>query len=247
MAALPIGESNSAEELVVHSLAIIRGLIAHGIKVVSYACDGTETERKVQRLILKHADEHTTYTIPSPFGNRFSLQVDIAMFGDCPIIMIQDSKHGLKTLRNNLFSGARFLVFGDSTALYQRIHEMAFHPETPLYERDVERVDRQDDNAAARLFSSGTLQHAIEKHSDMLGEVIYLFVCGELIDAYQNRSISLSERFVMVMRSFYFLTMWEVFLERAGYKRAMFFISCKAQEDLLYAYRRPCGSNACLP
>lgn len=107
---------------------------------------------------------------------------------------------------------------------------MAFHPESPLYERDVERLDRQDDNAATRLFSSGSLQHLIDKHSNALGEIVYLFIFGELIDAYQNREISLSERFIMAMRAFYFLTMWELFLEKAGFKRSIFFISREAAD-----------------
>ena len=35
-----------------------------------------------------------------------------------PIVMIQDSKHMAKTLRNNLFSGARALVLGNHLAMY---------------------------------------------------------------------------------------------------------------------------------
>ena len=212
----------------IHSEKVIRGLIGKGIRIASYACDGTETERKVERLLLQSADERLEYTIPSPRGDGFALVIQIAMFGDCPVVMIQDSKHGLKTFRNNLFSGARFLILGDQTALYRHIREMAFHPQSPLYERDVDRVDRQDDNAATRLFSAGTLEHTVTNHSHLIGEIVYLFTFGELVDAYQNRHISLSERFTLVCRTYYFMTMWKSFLQKSGYPLGRFFISREA-------------------
>ncbi|KAJ7728968.1 hypothetical protein DFH07DRAFT_695847, partial [Mycena maculata] len=67
--------------------------------------------------------------------------------------MLQDLKHALKTFRNNLFSGARLLALGSYTAIYAHIREMAFEDGSPLFHRDVEKLDRQDNNAAARLFS----------------------------------------------------------------------------------------------
>lgn len=73
-----------------------------------------------------------------------------------PVCMLQDSKHALKTMRNNLFSGARLLVFGNYTATYSRIREIALEEDFPLYIRDVVKLDRQDDNAATRLFSAET-------------------------------------------------------------------------------------------
>ena len=63
--------------------------------------------------------------------------------------MVQDSKHGLKTFRNNLFSGAQALSFGNYISIYSTICQIAFKPASPLYHQDVEKLDRQDDNAAA--------------------------------------------------------------------------------------------------
>jgi len=105
--------------------------------------------------------------------------------------MIQDSKHGLRTFRNNLFSGARLLTLGNFTAIYRQIEELAYKAGTPLYRWDVHKLDRQDDNAVARLFSAATIEFLVEHHPDHLGEIIYLFVFGELIDAYQNRTLRL--------------------------------------------------------
>ena len=62
--------------------------------------------------------------------------------------MVQDLKHALKTLRNNLFSGAHLLVMGNFTAMYQRIYIATKGVGSLIYSCDVTKVDCQDDNAA---------------------------------------------------------------------------------------------------
>ena len=139
--------------------------------------------------------------------------------------MIQDLKLGLKTFRNNLFSGACLLALGNYTAIYQRIEQLAFEDGTPLYQHDVHKTDWQDDNAAARLFSGPTFKFLCEKHPKYLGEIIYLFVFGELIDAYQNRNISHQERIKLVLRAQYFVDSWQAYLEHMEYSETKYLIS----------------------
>ena len=115
--------------------------------------------------------------------------------------MVQDSKHALKTLRNNLFSGAQLLVLGNYPAMYLHILHIAQGNGTPLYSRDVTKVDRQDDNAAVRLFSEDVLKYLSENHPDYVGEIVYLFIFGELIDAYQNWTMPHIERIKLVPRA----------------------------------------------
>ncbi|KDQ15593.1 hypothetical protein BOTBODRAFT_78373, partial [Botryobasidium botryosum FD-172 SS1] len=74
--------------------------------------------------------------------------------------------------------------------------------------RDVERVDRQDDLAAARLFSAATLGFVLEKHSGHLALIVYLFIFGEMVDAWQNRCIHHITRIRMVLRIRFFLMAW---------------------------------------
>jgi len=70
------------------------------------------------------------------------------IYGQC-IAAIQDPKHGCKTARNNLFSGSQLLALGDHTAHYGQVWYLADEKDTPLYWRDVDCLDRQDDHAAA--------------------------------------------------------------------------------------------------
>ncbi|KAF7972553.1 hypothetical protein HWV62_17764 [Athelia sp. TMB] len=230
VAALPISDTMGAEQLFELAKKVIYGLLDRHIKVVSYACDGTEVERALQRLLLAHADSVITHTIKNPRPGCPDTVIKIGVFRGQPIVMIQDSKHGLKTFRNNLFSGARLLTLGNYTAIYRHIEQLAYEAGTPLYHRDVHKLDRQDDNAAARLFSAATLEFLSKHHPEYLGEVVYLFIFGELIDAYQNREIDHEERVQMALRARYFLDDWQSYLKGIGSSEKQYFISREATD-----------------
>jgi hypothetical protein len=119
IAALPIPNSLKADDLLDYGKQILYGLLDRNIQVVSYACDGTEVERSVQRLFIKIADKVIRHVIKNPHKGCPDTEIIIGVFRGQPIIMIQDSKHGLKTFRNNLFSGAHLLALGSYTAIYR--------------------------------------------------------------------------------------------------------------------------------
>ena len=105
---------------------------------------------------------------------------------------------------------------------------------TPLYQRDVHKTDWQDDNAAAHLFSAPTLKFLCEKHPEYLGEIIYLFVFRELIDAYQNRNIGHQERIKLVLRARYFVDSWRTYLEHTEYSETKYLLSCESVDIIHY-------------
>ncbi|KAF8207331.1 hypothetical protein K438DRAFT_1962263 [Mycena galopus ATCC 62051] len=228
IAALPIANDLKADILLKYLIQVINGLIDHNINVISYACDGTQTERSVQDMFVNQATQKIEHLIEDPHGKGPPLRIRIAVYRNHSICMIQDSKHALKTFRNNLFSGARLLVLGSYTAIYSRIREMAFADGSPLFRRDVEKMDRQDDNAATRLFSADTLKYLADHHPQYLGEIIYLFIFGELIDAYQNRSMCHADRVKLVLRARYFLDSWSSFLDLSEYPQSVYFLSREA-------------------
>ena len=205
LAVLPISDSETHTTLLPHLKKVLHGLIQENIQIVSYSCDGTELERKIQRGVLNEAEERLQYTIKNPRKGMPDTTITIPIIDGQPVSLLQDSKHALKTMRNNLFSGARLLTLGNYTMLYTTIRDLAFANGSPLYRRDVEKLDRQDDNAASRLFSADALSYLTNHYPDRVGEIVYLFVFGDLIDAYQNRSISHHERVKMLLRARYFL------------------------------------------
>ena len=70
----------NAQQLHEYSQYIIRGLLEEDIKVISYACDGTETERSVQNLIIEHAPHRVTYTIQHPKEGLASIVVIMPVY-----------------------------------------------------------------------------------------------------------------------------------------------------------------------
>ena len=231
VAALPIPNSLGAPTLLDLHLKVLDGLIDEGVSVVSYACDGTEVERAVQKLFLERTSKRE-FRIKSIRPGCSDAVIVFGVYQAQAICIVQDSKHALKTLRNNLFSGARLLVFGNFIAMYRHVLAVALGDGTPLHMRDVTKVDRQDDNAAVRLFSSATLKYLAENHPESVGVIVYLFVFGELVDAYQNRRISHTERIKMVLRARYYLDSWMAYLEACGYRKDRYFISREANDIL---------------
>lgn len=207
----------------------MQGLLERDIQVISYASDGTAVERSVQRLLEQNADRTVTVTIKNPTPGAQGIEIVIPFFGNSAIATIQDPKHGLKTFRNNGAAGARVITFPTSVVIYPQVRAIAFE-DGPLYHRDVDKNDRQDDDATTRLFSAATLEWLAKYHPEQTGLMIYLFVFGELIDAYQNRHISIITRVKMVLRAHFFLQAWEKFLDAAGYPKHKHFISHEAAD-----------------
>jgi hypothetical protein len=121
IAAIPIANDLDANILLTYLEKVLHGLLDHKIQVILYACDGTEVKHSVQRLLVAKAEEKIEHTIKNPHPNSPDTKISIAVIQGQPICMIQDSKHALKMFRNNLFSGAWLLAFGNYTAIFQHI------------------------------------------------------------------------------------------------------------------------------
>lgn len=248
VAAVARGSKESAEDLGDMHFQLTDLLHQSGIHPVSLSSDGTETERKLQRLVINMAHSTHKYIIPNASAGC-SIEIDIPLFHGHPSIAVQDSKHGLKTARNQLFTGARMLVLGNFPCYYQQLLDFANHPLGPLFKRDVEKVDRQDDRAAARLFSAEALHFHLTNFRKQVGLSCYLFVMGELVDAWQNRHILHVDRARMVIRARFFLMAWRShvvanpdhstnihFISRESYD--IFLTLCESLLSLIVTYRK---------
>ncbi|PSR70772.1 hypothetical protein PHLCEN_2v13350, partial [Hermanssonia centrifuga] len=233
IAALAIGNKANADELRPFTTKIIDGLTKCGINLVSLATDGAAVERSIQTFLEDGAARKLDYKIRHPSLEGKTIDLTIPCFGSDeqgwkPVVMIQDSQHARKTYRNNAYSGSRLLTLGNDVVMYTHARAIAFE-DGPLYHRDVEKVDKQDDSAATRLFSADTLQWLADNKRDQNAAVmIYLFVFGELVDAYQSRTASHLERVHAALRAWFFVEMWESFLDSAGYSKSKHFLSYQA-------------------
>jgi hypothetical protein len=205
--------------------------------IVSLGSDGAVSERKARqelmaKLVQSGEGEIIERHIEHPDGQ--SPPIIVPLFGAFgkPTAIIQDSKHCRKTMCNNLFSGARAIVLGHSVTFYQQVRDIVDDTaHSPLRRRDVERLDRQDDHAAECLFSSATLDYSINHLGrSSLGLSIYLFIFGDLIDAYQSRKVSHAEHVIMVLRAKFFKDLWKSFLQEGKYSMQHYFISQDADK-----------------
>lgn len=120
VATIPIANDLDAT-ILLYFEQVLHGLLDRKILVISHACDGTEVERSIQKLLVAKADEKIQHMIKNPCPNCPDTTVTIAVLRGQPICMIQDLKHALKTFWNNVFSGALLLMLGNYTAVFQRI------------------------------------------------------------------------------------------------------------------------------
>ena len=239
-AAMPISNKINADQLFGFLKLLLDGLLAKGLNIISYAANGSTVERGVQNMLDHFCETWKILSIVHPKSGQPDIPITIPFYGPQKqaIALLQDSQHGLKTLCNASFSGARLLVLGNYVVLYHHFHRISTEG-GPLFQRDVEKVDRQDDSSAIRLFSADVLQWLTENYPTLLGPIIYLFVFGELIDTYQNRHIPHIERVKMILRTLFFMEMWEEFLIKARYARAKYFVlkeACDIIKFLIHGF-----------
>lgn len=141
------------------------------------------------------------------------VHIKIPLYGQNlePLITVQDPKHARKTAANQVLSGARLLSFGKFYVSIGHLALIIQHPSSTLFQRDVFNSDCQDDGRAYRTLSHETCELAMTLEPCM-GLTIYLFVMGELCDAWLNRTASPSERILSAFTSHFFLDRWRDYL-----------------------------------
>ncbi|QRV82762.1 Ulp1 protease family, carboxy-terminal catalytic domain protein [Ceratobasidium sp. AG-Ba] len=220
-----------ADNLFATHACLIKGLLDSGV-CVSFA-------NSVEDFVIPH---------PEPGFKPHTISLRFYDPKHTPIAVIQDSKHLAKTLHNVLFSGTHSLIIGNCVLHYQQILALSKHQDSPIFARDVTKVDRQDDLAALRLFSSATLKLVFQiideqksalkpdpiLSKDLTGLSIYLFVFGELIDVLHNRFMPIETRCKNVFRAYHFLEIWAASLDTLKYPKSAYFITREAREIIQY-------------
>jgi hypothetical protein len=150
------------------------------INIISFGSDGAANEFNAQSMLMNISTTENIIFEDQLYNIKFKCLV---FPGVGSIIRVQDAKHGKKSGRNALFSGARLLTLGTGTARYDQILALSKMPNSVLYARDVENADRQDDGAAYRIFCSTFLEQVYDQDNlqdpKKHGLFIYLFVIGK--------------------------------------------------------------------
>ncbi|EGG10021.1 uncharacterized protein MELLADRAFT_94343 [Melampsora larici-populina 98AG31] len=179
-----------------------------GLNILSIGADGAPIELSAQGSLAKSADHYFTYSNPT-----YNVHIQIPLVGHPPrpVVMVQDPKHARKTSANQLASGARLLTIGNYHISIQQLAAILQSGRSPLLHRDVFDCDKQDDGRAFRTLSSSTLAVSLA-NKEMLGLSIYLYVVGEMCDAWLNRSIGHRERIRSAWTAEFFFRHWRKYL-----------------------------------
>ena len=213
---MPIKSTSTAHEIRSWHDDVEQKLQLRKIHHISYTPDGASTERRLEHELLREARESgnvLTWTYPSPIpgsSSPFIISVPRLLLSGMPRVVGSDGKHGRKNSRGSVQSGAHTLVLGNYITHFRHLKEIAESDVSPLLRGDVIGVDKQDDRAAARLFSSAVIDHLQSQtpKDTKLGLAVYLFVFGELIDAQQSRTLDFHVRMKILWRTRIFLDRW---------------------------------------
>lgn len=179
-----------------------------GIPLLSLGSDGAANELAAQKSITLDAPGYLCFE-----KKLLDVEVRVPLLGNPPrpIVPVQDPKHARKTAANQILSGARLLSFGRYHINIQQLASLLDVQPSPLVVRDVLDCDKQDDGRAYRTFNSKTLEAALDSE-DCQGLAIYLFVCGEMCDAWLHNSIGHRARIWSAWTAIFFLRIWRNYI-----------------------------------
>jgi hypothetical protein len=218
IATMPIRSKVTRPELRAWHDAVEERLEAHGLHHTSYNVDGVSIERGLGHDLHNEAisaGKIHTWTFQHPIEGRppILLQAPVLKNGK-PRVVGTDGKHLKKNARGSATSGARVLILGHYVVHYGMLATLAESPNSPLLRADIIGVDKQDDRACARLFSSSVIRQIsiCEELRPETGLVFYMWIVGEAVDAQQSRTLSHLERIKMLWRARFFFDSWRQYI-----------------------------------
>ncbi|KAH9849547.1 hypothetical protein C2E23DRAFT_861950 [Lenzites betulinus] len=153
--------------------------------VISMSADGAASELAVQALMYAEKSDLSPLSYDYPlYGVHLHAPV-FATMG--PLISVQDLPHAPKTCRNQPQYGTHTASLGKE----RRRGCLTYVPSHGLSATTMERLDGSRD-----------------VRPEFIGLLVYLFIFGELFDAWLNRRMSAQERVLAALQARFFLHIW---------------------------------------
>ncbi|KAF8074050.1 hypothetical protein FPV67DRAFT_784077 [Lyophyllum atratum] len=184
------------------------------LPVVSFSADGASSELAAQSAMDKEKSELPPISYEYPL---YGVYLKAPVFRHTgPVVSITDPPHARKTGRNQPQHGTHTASLGTGYLVNRSLVGMYECGGTGLVHRDVENVDKQDDGAARRVFHANALRAITDETLPMKREIkegfnglfVYLFVLGNLYDAWLSRTMCVRDRILSALRARFFLDMW---------------------------------------
>jgi hypothetical protein len=196
-------DKETAEDIAASHISVLECCSKAGMSVVSIGSDGAATEISALRFLQTSVDQHLSF---HKADAGISIQVPLMGSPPQPVVPVQDPKHARKTAANQVLSGARLLSFGKYYLNISHLVEL-LGQSSPLFSGDVLNCNKQDDGRAYRTTNWETLEASLQSPTHT-GLAIYLFLLGELADAWLCPTMSHLDRIRSAWTSIFFLRYW---------------------------------------
>ncbi|KAF8156205.1 hypothetical protein K438DRAFT_2076139 [Mycena galopus ATCC 62051] len=213
---------DDAQKIVALQIKLLKMAAELSLPVVSFAADGAASELAAQSFMdsMQTPFPPITYNYP-----LYGISLKAPVFATGPLVSTQDAGHAKKTARNQPQHGTKTGSLGADVVVNRTLVSLYETGESGLLASDVKNVDKQDDGPARHLFHFKALQACTVGEGDnikirdgMGGLFVYLFVLvshalsfigtGVLFDAWLNRTMTVANRVLAVLRARFFLHFW---------------------------------------
>ena len=151
-----------------------------------------------------------------------------------------DPRHLIKKWRNQVLNVRRLLIFGQHLIQLEHLMEIADNEKYKfnlgLWKTDIKVSDKQNVNAAVRLFDLRVQECLIDCNSQKYkGTICFLQLGTMLHKMYFDKDMFVSQRIRHAWTLVQFLRMWKIWTKASGYKIDKHFISDQTFHDVLIA------------
>ncbi|KAJ7430573.1 hypothetical protein B0H11DRAFT_1942811 [Mycena galericulata] len=212
VALLPTDEKDDADKIVEEHLKLLKMAAELKLPVISFAADGAASELATQNFMDRHTTPFPPVTYDYPL---YGVHLHAPVMETGPVVSNTDGPHARKNGRNQPQHGTKTASMGKEVLVNDNLVQLYETGESGMLHRDVNNTDKQDDGPACRIFHHQALLACTVGDGDQTkirdgfgGVFVYLFVLGTLFDAWLNRTMSVENRVLTVLRARFFLHFW---------------------------------------
>ena len=213
----------------------------NGLNIYGLGADGDAKIRSYyqQRFLKKETAEKSSscFTINrADFLYFLPRNIESSQF-ECPF---PDPRHLIKKWRNQILNVRRFLVLGNDGVQLEHLMEIAdcdsYKHKLGLWKTDIKVNDKQNVNAAVRLFQTH-VQDCLEEYNEVKfrSTICYLKLGSFLYQTFFVKDIDWRMRVRHSWTVVQFLRLWRIWIDSSGYSTDKNFISDQTYNDVLIA------------
>ncbi|KAJ7194862.1 hypothetical protein GGX14DRAFT_359779 [Mycena pura] len=222
IALIPTDGKDDAKKILELHLKLLKMAAELTLPVISFAADGAASELSAQNTFDKLTSDFPPLTYSYAL---YGIHLRTPVFATGPAVAITDPSHASKTGRNQPQHGTHTASMGKGKVVNNDFVQLQRTGEAGLLKSDVFNADKQDDGPARRLWHHhALLACTIEDEEGMKikpgfdGLFVYLFVFGVLFDAWLNRTMTVANRVLAVLRARFWLHFWRAHIVQMSIK-----------------------------